>query len=256
MVEVLDREDKKNVAKGGISKQHKGLFMYQKIGIIGGLSPESTVSYYLHITRSYVEMFGDCHYPEIFIVSVDLDQYHAWRVAGEWDAIANHLALSAGRLQAAGADFGLIATNTMHKVFNQTQRLTTLPLLSLFDPLVWNITENKVSTVGLLGTTTTMADPFYAETLAQYDIRTLVPTPEQQEEIHRIIIEELVLGKLNDASRAYYLKVMAELKSQGAEGIILGCTEIPLLITPRDIDMTLFDTAILHADAALGRAIA
>jgi aspartate racemase len=229
--------------------------MHKKIGIIGGLSPESTVSYYLHITRSYVEQFGDSHYPEIFIVSVDLEQYHAWRVADEWEAIANHLALSADRLQAAGADFGLIATNTMHKVFNETQKLTTLPLLSLFDPLVSNIIENNVRTVGLLGTTTTMADPFYADELARHGVRTLVPTPEQQEEIHRIIIEELVLGKLKDASRAYYLQAMDELKTQGAQGIILGCTEIPLLITPSDTDMTLFDTAILHADAALRRAI-
>jgi len=229
--------------------------MFKTIGIIGGLSPESTVSYYLHITRTSAAMFGGSRSPEVVIVSVDLEQYHQWRTAGRWDAIAGHLARCADRLLAAGADFGVIATNTMHKVFDQTQALTRLPLLSIFDPLVRDIRRNNAATVGLLGTTTTMGDPFYAETLAREGIATVVPGPEEQREIHRIIVEELVLGVMKDESRDYYLRVMDGLAKQGAQGVILGCTEIPLLVTPGHTDMLLFDTAVLHADAALHRAV-
>ena len=225
--------------------------MFKKIGIIGGLSSESTVSYYLHITRTAARMFGGSRSPEIFIASVDLEQYHQWRINGQWEDIARHLALSADRLLAAGADFGLIATNTMHKVFHEAQAMTELPLLSIFDPLIRAIQANGSDKVGLLGTTTTMDDPFYARTLADQGIETVVPETGQQQEIHRIIVEELVLGVLRDESRACYLAVMDDLRARGAQGVILGCTEIPLLITTKDTDMPLYDTAILHADAAL-----
>lgn len=229
--------------------------MRKIIGVIGGLSPESTASYYLHITRSYAERFGDYHYPEIVIVSVDLEQYHDWRSAGQWDAIAADLARCANKLQRAGADFGVIATNTMHKVFRETQEQTSLPLLSLFDPLIRAIRGRGLDRVGLLGTLTTMSDPFYAETLAAEGVQTLAPSAEQRREIHRIIVEELVRGVLRDDSRAFYLRAMNELAERGAQGVILGCTEIPLLVGPKDTGMVLFDTATLHADAALNRAI-
>lgn len=229
--------------------------MHKTIGIIGGLSPESTVSYYLHITRTYTEEFGDYHYPEMMIASVDLEQYHIWRSQGRWDAIAEHLALCAERLKAGGADFGAIATNTMHKVFHEAQAKTSLPLLSIFDPLVADIKQRKISRVGLLGTKYTMSDPFYSGALEEQGVSVIAPHEEQQVDIHRIIVEELVRGRLQDDSKSRYLAVMEDLRQRGAQGIILGCTEIPLLIQPEDTDMPLFDTAILHADALLRHAI-
>lgn len=229
--------------------------MHKKIGIIGGLSPESTVSYYLHITRTYVERFGDCGYPEVIIFSVNLENYHRWRSRGQWDAIANDLISAAHNLQRAGADFGLIATNTMHKVFNEVQEAITLPLIHILDATVGEIKAAGARTVGLLGTRYTMREAFYRDMLSEHGIDTLVPTEEDQEVVHHIIVDELVRGKILDESRQEYLRIIGSLRERGAGGIILGCTEIPLLIRPGDSDLPLFDTATLHAQAALERAI-
>ncbi len=225
--------------------------MHKKIGIIGGLSPESTASYYLHITRSFVEKFGNYSYPEIIIYSVNLENYHLWRAANRWDLITNDLIRVAKNLKTAGADFGLIATNTMHKVFDDVQRSIDLPLIHLIDATVDTIRTKNISTVGLLGTKYTMTDGFYTDRLNRNNLSTVVPSIDDQEIIHRIIVEELVRGKLSESSKQHYLSIIEKMKRNGAEGIILGCTEIPLLINQEDCDIPVFDTAVIHAEAAL-----
>jgi aspartate racemase len=229
--------------------------MRKKIGIIGGLSPESTASYYLHITRTYVERFGSDSYPEIIIYSVDLDRYHRWRDQARWDLIAEDLIAIADTLLLAGADVGLIATNTMHKVFAEVQAGTTLPLLHILDPTVAAIRRAGLRKVGLLGTRFTMSESFYTGRLRSRGIDALLPSPAEQDTIHDIIVQELVRGTFSQASRERYLAIIAGLQAAGAEGIVLGCTEIPLLIRQEHCALPLFDTATLHADAALDAAL-
>lgn len=229
--------------------------MHKTIGIIGGLSPESTVSYYLHITRSYVERYGDYGYPEIVIYSVNLETYHRWRAAGRWDLIAANLASAARRLQDAGAAFGLIATNTMHKVFEQVQAAVALPLIHIIDATAARAKALGYTRLGLLGTRYTMHDGFYQARLAASGLEAIVPSPGDQVAVHRVIVEELVRGCLRDASRAEYVRVIDSLADRGAQAVILGCTEIPLLIKPADSSLPLLDTAVIHAEAALARAL-
>jgi aspartate racemase len=229
--------------------------MHKKIGIIGGLSPESTVSYYLHITRTYTERFGDYGYPEIVIYSVNLENYHQWRSRNRWDLIAGDLIAAAERLRQAGADFGLIATNTMHKVFDTVQDAVDLPLIHLIDATVARIKEVKIGTVGLLGTRYTMSDGFYEDRLSENGLATMVPGEKDQDIIHRIIVEELVRGRILGASKLKYLEIIEKMKNAGAEGVILGCTEIPLLVKQNDCSIPLYDTAVIHADEALAYAL-
>lgn len=229
---------------------------HKKIGIIGGLTPESTVSYYLHITRSYVERFGDYSYPEIIIYSVNLENHHKWRDQDKWDLIVEDLISAANKLKAAGADFGLIATNTMHKVFDSVQAAVDLPLIHIIDVTIKKIKEKGISKIGLLGTRFTMSENFYKERLTNKNIDTIVPAIDEQEIIHRIIIDQLGRGILLNESKIRYLSIIDNMIKKGAEGIILGCTEIPLLIKQADCSIPIFDTAVIHAEAALEEALA
>jgi len=230
--------------------------MHQRIGIIGGLSAESTVSYYLEITRGYLARFGDCGYPEIVIYSVNLEQYHRWRDLDRWDLISTDLIQAAGALRRAGADFALIASNTMHKVFEAVERAAGMPMLHILDPTLRGIQAAGLDTVGLLGTRFTMRETFYRDRLERGGVHALVPGAGEQEAIHRIIVEELVHGRFQEASRSRFQASIDALGRRGAQGIILGCTEIPLLIGPADASLPLFDSAALHARAALERALA
>jgi aspartate racemase len=229
--------------------------IHKKIGIIGGLSPESTVSYYLHITRTYVERYGDYGYPEIFIYSVNLENYHRWRSEDRWDLIAENLIAAAECLKKAGADFGLIATNTMHKVFDIVKNVSNLPLINLIDVTAEKAKEMNLKKLGLLGTQYTMSDGFYQDRIAEYGLNAIVPNLTDQEIIHKIIVEELVQGKLIEDSKFEYIRIIDGLTQLGVEGIILGCTEIPLLIKQNDSSVPLLDTAALHAEAALNFAL-
>jgi aspartate racemase len=229
--------------------------MHKKIGIIGGLSPESTVSYYLNITRKYVEQFGNYSYPEIIIYSVNLENYHVWRNENRWDKIEDDLVRVANQLKGSGADLGVIATNTMHKVFRGLQSKTILPFIHILEPTINAILKSGIKKVGLLGTKFTMSQQFYKEELISKGLICLVPGTEQQEIIHQIIEEELVRGILTAESKRKYLTVINDMVKRGAEGIILGCTEIPLLINQSDCEVPVFDTAILHSDAALELAV-
>jgi len=229
--------------------------MHKRIGVLGGMSPESTVAYYEYITRTYTERFGDYGYPEILIYSVSFQEYVDWPNQDRWDLVAEGLSQAGQKLIAAGADLILIATNTMHLVFDEVQARVEVPMLSLLDATAEAILARDLHTVGLLGTKFTMEKGFYQDALARRGISTLVPSTGDREYVHRIIYDELVAGQIRDESRDDYVAIIHKLVEQGAQGIILGCTEIPLLVNEASAGIPLFDTTQIHAEAALNYAI-
>ena len=229
--------------------------MHKRIGILGGMSPESTVEYYQYITRAYTERFGDYGYPEIIIYSVSFQPYVDWPEQDRWDLVAQGLSEAAQKLEAAGADFIVIATNTMHLVFDQVQASVTVPMLSLLDAVGDAILARGIKTVGLLGTKFTMEKAFYQDALTRKDITVLVPDEKDREYVNTVIYDELVAGQIRDESRAGYIAIINKLAERGAEVVILGCTEIPLLVNEEDVGMPLFDTTVIHAEAALNYAL-
>ena len=229
--------------------------MAKKIGILGGMSPESTTEYYEYITRTYTARFGDYGYPEIIIYSVSFQPYVDWPNEDRWDLVAQGLSEAAQRLEAAGADFIIIATNTMHLVFDQVQANVNVPMLSLLDAVGEAILARGMKTVGLLGTKFTMEKTFYHDELARKGIAVLTPDADDREYVNRVIYDELVAGLIRDESRAGFVAIIEKLAARGAEGVILGCTEIPLLVSEADVGMPLFDTTTIHAEAALNYAL-
>lgn len=229
--------------------------MYKRIGILGGLSPESTVTYYEYITRTYRERFGDHGYPEILIYSVSFQDFMNWMRESRWDLITDKLVEGMTHLHRGGADFGLIATNTMHAVFDEVQQRSPMPLISIVDATAEEIKKENLKVVGLLGTTFTMSGDFYKRKLLSYSIQTLVPETKDQEYVNRIIFGELINGQILQRSRKNFIRIIKNLKDRGAQGVILGCTEIPLLIREEDVDMKLFNTTVIHAEKTLNYAI-
>lgn len=229
--------------------------MHKKIGILGGLSPESTVTYYEYITREYTRRFGDYGYPEIVIYSVNFQNYVDWGEAGEWRRIAEDMIDAALSLERAGADFGIIATNTMHIAFDEVQAAVKIPFLHLIDATAEAIAAKGLSKVGLLGTKFTMGQPFYRERLSGHGVVAVVPEASEQEEINRVIYDELVRGRTLETSRQRFAEIISGLGDNGAEGVILGCTEIPLLVSEKDSSLPLFDTTTIHAERALEFAV-
>ncbi|MBN2336610.1 aspartate/glutamate racemase family protein [Candidatus Bathyarchaeota archaeon] len=225
--------------------------MYKKIGILGGLTPESTVTYYMHIVHRYHELHGDHGYPECIVYGVSFQRYEDWMEAEDWDSIEKELLKGLKALKRAGADFAVIATNTMHILFDKLQRQIDMPLISILDATGEAVKEAGLSKVGLIGTRFTMGKPFYREGLERQGIDVLVPGKEDRAYIQKVIFEELSIGKLTDESRRGYLKIIDKLVAQGAEGVVLGCTEIPLLVRQSDTDVKVFDTAVVHAEKAL-----
>lgn len=229
--------------------------MSRRIGLLGGMSPESTVEYYRYITRTYTERYGDYAYPEIILYSVSFQPYVDWPKNERWDLVAEGLSQAARRLEAAGADFIVMATNTMHLVVDQVQAGVSVPVLSLLDVVGEAILARGIKTVGLLGTRFTMEKTFYQQALAGKGITVLVPGPEDREYVNAVIYDELVAGRIREQSRQGFLAVIARLAERGAEGVILGCTEIPLLVREQDAGLPLFDSTVLHAEAALNYAL-
>lgn len=225
--------------------------MHKSIGILGGMSPESTIEYYKYITRTYTERFGDFGYPEIVIFSVSFQPYDDWPAEGRWDLVAQGLSDAAKTLEAAGADFIIIATNTMHIVFDQVQASVDVPMISLLNAVGDTIRARDFRTVGLLGTKYTMEKGFYQEAMAKKGLEVLTPGEEDRRSVNKVIYEELTVGRLEDKSRQGYIEIIEKLAGRGAQGVILGCTEIPLLIQQKDIEMPVFDTTKIHAEAAL-----
>jgi aspartate racemase len=227
----------------------------KKIGILGGMSPESTTLYYEHITRTYTAQHGDYGYPEVLIYSVNFQKFVDWQRNGQWHEAAREMAGALERLRLAGADFGLIATNTMHFVFDEVQQAVHMPLLSIVDATAEAILEAGFHSVGLLGSTFTMRERFFLDVLERSGITALVPEPDEQIRVHEVIFRELRRGDIRPASRRLFLEIIARLRDRGAQGIVLGCTEIPLLLQPRHCDLPLFNTALLHAGKALRYAV-
>ena len=225
--------------------------MAKTLGIIGGMTPESTTLYYDHIIHSYQAKFDNYAFPEIIIYSVSFQNYVDWMNDGEWDKIASGLSQAAQKLHQAGADFAVIATNTMHHVFSTIQRNSKIPILSIVDVTGKAIQQKGLKTVGLLGTRFTMQKAFYPEGFEAYGISLIVPDKKDQNVIHDVIFNELGKGIIKGSSKDEYLRIIDGLHQRGCEGIILGCTEIPLLIQNSDCDIPLFNTSILHAESAL-----
>jgi aspartate racemase len=229
--------------------------MPKRIGIIGGLSPESTVEYYLHLTHTYTQRFGTAAYPEVIIYSVSFQSYADWPAQGRWDLVARGLGEAARKLEAAGADFIVISANTMHMVVNEVRLAVHIPVLSLLDVVAGAVDERGFKTVGLLGTRYTMEQAFFPKALSARGIRTLVPEGEERQYINRVIYDELVKGIIKPESRQGFIEIIQRLGQRGAEGVILGCTEIPLLVSEADSWLPLFNTTTLHAEAALEYAL-
>jgi len=229
--------------------------MYKKIGILGGLTPESTITYYMHIVHRYHELYGNHGYPETIIVGVSFQQYEDWMMKEDWDSIEKALLEGLKTLKRAGADFTVIATNTMHILFEKLQKQIDMPLISIVDATAEAIKEEGFKKIGLIGTQFSMTKPFYREGLKKHGIEVVTPNKEDRDYIVKVIFEELSVGKLTEESRKGYLKIIDKLVDQGAEGIVLGCTEIPLLIRQQDTDVKVFDTATVHAEKALQYAI-
>jgi len=229
--------------------------LYKRIGILGGLSPESTTIYYEYITRTYRERFGDHGYPEILIFSVSFQGFMDWMREGRWDLITEKIVEGMTHLHRGGADFGLIATNTMHAVFDEVEKRSPMPLISIVDATAEEVRKERLQVVGLLGSTFTMGGDFYKKKLLSYSIDTIVPGKKDQEYVNRVIFEELVNGQILQSSRKGFIRIIEDLKDRGVQGVILGCTEIPLLVREEDVDMKLFDTTVIHAEKALNYAI-
>jgi len=227
------------------------------IGLLAGMSWESTVPYYRDINRYVSERLGGFHSARIVMWSVDFHRLEALASAGEWEEIGRILADRARRLEKAGADFIVLCTNTMHKVAPDIESAVDIPLLHIADAIGEAARESGIRTVGLLGTRFTMAEPFYRERLAmRHGLEVLIPTEEQREVVDRVIFDELVKGELSDASRAAYVGIIDDLVARGAEGVILGCTEIGLLVGSDDASVPLFDSAAIHARRAAELALA
>ncbi|MFT7686689.1 MAG: aspartate racemase [Candidatus Azotimanducaceae bacterium] len=226
------------------------------IGMIGGMSWESTSAYYTKINRGVKAILGDLHSAKICLYSVDFYEIEKLQQAGDWQASAEILIKAARSVEAGGADFLIICTNTMHKVAPQIQEAISIPVLHIADATAAVLKANKIKNVGLLGTRFTMQQDFYKNIIIEnYQIDVLVPRFSAQTVIHNIIYEELCLGEIKEKSREKYVDVIDELAVAGAEAIILGCTEITLLIQQTHTSVPLFDTTEIHAQAAVKLAI-
>ena len=227
------------------------------IGIVGGMSWESTAHYYRALNEGVKARLGGLHSARLVLHSVEFAEIERMQREGRWDEAGDVLAAARRGLEAAGADFVLIAANTMHKVADRMMAGARIPLLHIADPTGEAARRAGLSTVGLLGTRYTMEQDFYVKRLeARFGLRVLVPGPEERAEVNRIIFEELVLGVVRPASKARYLSVCAGLVAAGAQGVVAGCTEIGMLLQPGDLAVPLLDTAVLHVEAALDLALA
>ena len=229
--------------------------MYKRIGILGGMTAESTVSYYQHIFRRYEELHGNLAYPEMVIYDVSFQRFEDWMGEEDWGSIEEGLFDGLERLHAAGADFAVIATNTMHILFDKLKARSPIPLLSIVDATAEAVKEAGMDKVGLLGTRFTMEKPFYVEGLRAHGVEAIVPGDEGRAYVNGVVFHELSFGKLLPESRKGFLEIIDGLVERGAQGVILGCTEIPLLVTPEHTDVKLFDTAVIHAEKALQHAL-
>lgn len=228
----------------------------RKLGLIGGMSWESTLPYYRLINEYTRQRRGGLHSAPLLLESVDFAPIAAMQKAGDWDRAGQLLAACAGRLEAAGAEALVLCTNTMHKLAPQIEAAVSIPLLHIVDATAAAIKQAGLRDIALLGTAFTMEQPFYAERMGErHGLRIHIPDAEDRAEVHRIIYEELCLGEIRETSRRRYREVIARLVDRGAQGLIMGCTEIGLLISQADSAVPVFDSTALHAEAAVGWAL-
>lgn len=225
------------------------------IGLIGGMSWESTVTYYRIINETIKDRLGGLHSAKCILYSVDFDEIERYQSSGEWGKSAAVLVEAAQALEEAGADFIVICTNTMHKVAPDISERIHIPILHIADMTAIALKKAAIRTVGLLGTKYTMLEDFYKAVLMDNDIEVVIPDNEDIETVNRIIYDELCLGIISEESKNTYLKIISKLSKEGAQGIILGCTEIGLLIKQSDTDIPIFDTTLIHAEQAALEAI-
>ena len=217
------------------------------IGLVGGMSWESTVSYYQIVNQVIKQELGGLHSAKVLLYSVDFQEIAEYQEEGEWDKSGEVLGKAALKLQEAGADFIVICTNTMHKVAPEIAQMISIPLIHIAEATAEALIEKSIDTVALLGTKYTMKEDFYKSKIQDFGIKVLIPGEEDIEIINSVIYEELCLGLISEASKKEFLRIITGLKKQGAQGVILGCTEIGLLIKQEDTDLPVFDTTYIHA---------
>ncbi|MBJ8053010.1 aspartate/glutamate racemase family protein [Bacillus cereus] len=225
------------------------------IGLIGGMSWESTSEYYRILNEEIKSRLGGLHSAKCLINSVDFEEIERFQSNGDWDGAGEVLGNAAYSLQNGGADFIIICTNTMHKVVEKIKENINIPVLHIADTTAKEIKRKGIQTIGLLGTKYTMEQDFYKSRIEENNIKVIVPLENNREKINEIIYTELCLGKITSQSREYYKTVIEELVQKGAQGIILGCTEIGLLIKQEDVSVPIFDTTFIHAIEAVNVAL-
>ncbi|MCP1124497.1 aspartate/glutamate racemase family protein [Bacillus sp. 3103sda1] len=225
------------------------------IGLIGGMSWESTVEYYRVINEEVKNKLGGLHSAKCLLYSVDFEEIERYQSEDNWKQAGEVLGKAAFSLEKGGADFIIICTNTMHKVVDDVKEKINIPILHIADATAKQVKKQGINKVGLLGTKYTMEQDFYKSRLESNSIKVIVPNENDREIVNKVIYEELCLGKVCQKSRDYYKKVIERLVDNGAEGIILGCTEIGLLVKPEDSSVPLFDTAFIHAIKAVNKSL-
>jgi aspartate racemase len=226
------------------------------IGLLGGMSWESTLTYYRAINQEVKKALGGLHSAKIVLYSVDFEPIEKRMQAGDWTGVAGILSDAARRIQAAGADFLLICTNTMHKVAPEIEAAIDIPLLHIADATAAVLKKANIRSAGLLGTAFTMEQAFYKKRLMdQHGLEVRVPDEEDRQIVHNVIFQELCMGRIEPVSQAAYLRIIDDLVARGAEAVILGCTEIGMLIRQEDTPVKLFDTTLIHAQEAVAYAV-
>ncbi len=226
------------------------------VGLLGGMSWESSALYYRLLNEAVRDRLGGLHSARCVLLSVDFAEIERLQVTGAWDRAGQLLAADAQALQAAGADVVLLCTNTMHRVADALTDVLGVPLLHIGDVTAEAVRAAGLDRVGLLGTAFTMEQPFLVDRLAAHGLEVLVPGADDRAEVHRVVYEELCLGVVREESRRRYREVVGRLAARGAQGVVLGCTEIELLIGPGDVELPVFPTTRLHVDAAVAVALA
>lgn len=221
------------------------------IGLLGGMSWESTQTYYRMINEGVKQALGGLHSAKIVLVSVDFAEIESLQMKGDWRSAGDLLTQAAQSVEKAGADFLLICTNTMHKVAPEISAGISIPVLHIADATADVLLSDGLCNVGLLGTRFTMEQAFYKDRLIARGITVVTPDQRGRDIVHEVIYSELCLGQISDASRQHYLDILQELRAQGAQAVILGCTEISLLVKQSDTDIALYDTTAIHAQQAV-----
>ena len=229
----------------------------KKIGMIGGMSWESSIEYYRIVNQTVREKLGGLHSAESIMYSVEFAEIEALQHQDRWDELASIMIEAARSLERGGADFVIICTNTMHKLYDEVQNNIQIPMLNIADATAEKIKTEGIDKIALLGTRFTMEEDFYKGRLAdKYGLGVMVPSSEQMEIVHRVIYDELCAGIIKPDSKQKYAEIIKRLVAEGAGGVILGCTEIGLLVKPEDSTVPLFDTTEIHAKAAVNYALA